>query len=177
MNDDLTRFALFLSSVSIVAFGGAASIYAPIQHQSVEVQHILTAREFLDFFAVSRAAPGPSSMIGTLIGWKIAGVLGAAVVTLSFYAPVSLLVFAAGTVWNRHRGKRWHTALQTGLAPVGGGLILAGALTLAHSLADNATTIAIAVVAAVLMAWKPKLHPFLYLVCGGVISYALFRLA
>ena len=44
-------------------------------------------REFADFFALSRAAPGPGSMLVALIGWKIAGLTGALVATAALYLP------------------------------------------------------------------------------------------
>ena len=49
------------------------------------IQHWTDEREFADLFALSRATPGPGSMLATLIGWKIAGITGALVATIAFY--------------------------------------------------------------------------------------------
>ena len=75
---------------SLVSIGGGPSIFAGIQHQSVEVYHWVTAREFVDLFAIARAAPGPGSMLVTLLGWKVAGWTGAIVATLALFVPSSL---------------------------------------------------------------------------------------
>ena len=104
---------------SLTSIGGGPSVFAGIQHQAVDVHHWASAREFVDLFAISRAAPGPGSMLVTLIGWKVAGWWGALVATLALFVPSSLLCYGVARVWNRHRGKRWHTALEQGLAPVG----------------------------------------------------------
>jgi len=41
------------------------------------VRHWVTGAQFLDLFAISRFIPGPSSILGALIGFNIAGLLGA----------------------------------------------------------------------------------------------------
>jgi chromate transporter len=174
MTEVLLRLALVLAPISLAAFGGAASMYAPLQHQAVDVQHWVTLREFLDLFAVSRVTPGPGSLLGTLIGWKIAGLAGAIVATLALYVPSSTLVFMVGTVWNLHRGKKWHTALEIGLAPVGAGLLLAGVLTLARALAEHVTSIVVILAVAAIMAWRAKIHPFIFLLGGGLFCYVLY---
>ena len=115
MRDDvplalLTVFVPF----SLVSIGGGPSILAGIQHEAVDVHHWVTSREFVELFAISRAAPGPGSMLTTLIGWHVAGLTGAFVATLALFVPSSLLCYGVAAVWNRHRGKRWHSALERG---------------------------------------------------------------
>ena len=68
----LTLMAVFVP-FSLTSIGGGPSVFAGIQNQAVDVHHWVSAREFIDLFAISRAAPGPSSMLVTLIGWKVAG--------------------------------------------------------------------------------------------------------
>lgn len=130
MRDDLplALVAVFVP-FSLVSIGGGTSILAGVQHQAVDVHHWITTREFVELFAISRAAPGPGSMLATLIGWHIFGWTGALIATLALFVPSSLLCYGVALVWNRHRGKRWHTALENGLAPVGIGLVMAGVIT------------------------------------------------
>ena len=104
----LTVFVPF----SLVSFGGGPSIFAGIQHQSVDVYHWVSAREFIDLFAISRGAPGPGTMLTTLIGWKVAGWWGALVATLGLFVPSSILCYGVARVWGRYRGRRWHTAVE-----------------------------------------------------------------
>ena len=65
-------------------------------------------------------------MLTTLIGWKVAGLLGALVATLALYVPCSMLCFGVARTWNRYRGTKWHTAIENGLRPIGAGLMIAG---------------------------------------------------
>jgi chromate transporter len=140
-----------------------------IQHETVDVRHWLSAREFIDLFAIARAAPGPGSMLTTLIGWQVDGFIGALVATLALFVPSSLLCYAVAHVWRRHRGKRWHTALEQGLAPVGIGLVLAGAVAVLRIGSGGVLSWAIALGSAGMLSWKPKVHPLLMFVVGGAI--------
>src|ERR1700684_4658936 len=77
-------------------------------------------QEFVELFALARITPGPGSMLATLIGFKVAGLAGAAVATLALFVPSSVLCFLVARVWNRYRGRPWPQAFEAGLAPVGG---------------------------------------------------------
>jgi chromate transporter len=113
-NDGRTLLALTLVFVplSLLSIGGGASLLAEIEHQSVTVQGGTTQREFADLFAISRAAPGPGTMLSTLIGWKVAGPAGALTATLALYLPSSLLVYGAARLWGRWRGSVWRRSPQ-----------------------------------------------------------------
>jgi chromate transporter len=172
----LLNLVIVLAPLSIAAIGGATGIYAPLQHETVEIRQWLTPREFLDLFAIARATPGPSSMIATLIGWKVAGIVGAVVATLALYLPSSALCYAVAKVWDRHRGKGWHTALEGGLAPVGAGLVFAGLLAILRLSDAGPLSFAIVIGVAALLTWRPKLHPFLMLLGGAGLVLAAHSL-
>lgn len=165
----LLNLIIVVAPLSIAAIGGATGIYAPLQHEIVQVRGWLTPREFLDLFAIARVTPGPSSLIVTLIGWKVAGLVGAFVATLALYLPSSLLCYAVAHVWDRHRGKSWHTALEGGLAPVGAGLVFAGIWALLRLSEAGPLSFAITGGVAGLLTWRPKLHPFLLLLGGAAV--------
>jgi chromate transporter len=168
----LLNLVIVLAPLSIAAIGGATGIYAPLQHQVVEVRQWLTPREFLDLFAIARVTPGPSSLLATLIGWKLAGFIGAVVATLALYLPSSALCYAVARTWDRYRGKGWHTALEHGLAPVGAGLVFAGVVAILR-LGDAGTlSLGIVVAAAALLLWRPRLHPFFLLAGGAALVLA-----
>lgn len=158
---------------SLVSFGGGQSIIAGLQHQTVDIQHLLTAREFTDFYAISRAAPGPGTLIVALIGYHISGIWGAVAATLAIFLPSSAVVCIFGSLWHRHRHTAWAIATERGLAPVAAGLIFAGAYTVA--LSAQLTLIEISTVAAavaVLVLTKMSAYPIL-----GVAAVGYFFLS
>ena len=170
-NPLLTLILVFVP-FSFVSIGGGASIFAGVQHQAVNVHQWVTAREFIDLFALARGAPGPGSMLITLIGWKVAGLPGAFVATAALFIPSSVLCYVLARVWNAHRGKTWHKALETGLAPVGTGLILAGAIAILRLSGGTVAAWIVAGAAAVILGFRPRLHPLLLLAAGGAIFVA-----
>src|SRR5579871_4763645 len=112
--------------LSFLTVGGGQSILADIQRQSVSVQHWISQDQFLDDFAISRAAAGPNTLIVALIGWQVAGIPGAIAATLAIYLPPSLLFYGLARLWRLHSFGRWRDRLARGLAPVSVGLVFAG---------------------------------------------------
>lgn len=179
MHDDddiLWLLIVIFAPLSLLSIGGWVSVLAPVNHQVVEVHGWLTQREFVDLFAISRAAPGPGALIVALIGWHIAGWAGAFVASLAIFIPSSLLVFGVGRVWNRYRGAAWHSALELGLTPVGVGLLTAGGLAIMRATGSGVAAWGIALAAAAaFVAWR-KVHPLLVLAIGGLIGVAIGQL-
>ena len=164
-----------LAPLSVVSIGGASSIYAPLQHQAVEIFHWLTPQEFIEMFAIARVTPGPGTMLATLIGFKVAGLPGAAVATLALFVPSSLLCFVIARVWDRYHARRWRRAFEDGLAPIAAGLMFAGAVAVLRlgetgPLWFLSWTIAIAVAA--LLTWHARLHPLGLLIGGAALFVA-----
>jgi chromate transporter len=134
MDNLLLRLILVFAPLSILSIGGGQAIIADIQHQTVDVYHWFSNQEFADMFAISRATPGPNTLIASLIGWHLGGLAGMLVATLAMYIPSSCAFIAATTYWHRHEGSRWRLAIERGLAPIAVGLIFAGALTILEAL-------------------------------------------
>jgi len=173
-NSLLTLIAV-LAPLSVASIGGASSVYAPLQHQTVEILRWLTPEEFIDLFAIARVTPGPGTMLATLIGFKVAGLAGAAVATLALFVPSSVICFLVARVWNRYRGRPWHQACESGLAPIGAGLLFAGVVAVLRlGTAGPLWPLSWAVAAAVagLMTWRSRLHPFGLLAGGAALFVA-----
>jgi chromate transporter len=157
--DTLIALGLVFAPLSLLSFGGGNAVIADIAQQAIQVQSWTSEREFADLFALSRAAPGPGSMLAALIGWKAAGIGGAAVATLAFYVPSAALVFAVARLWGRWRGSAWHTAVERGMAPVAAGLFLSGGIVVLRSSPGGpAVWIAAIATSLALLRW-PKMHP------------------
>jgi chromate transporter len=171
----LLALIAILAPLSLAAVGGASSVYAPLQHQTVDVLQWLTPREFIELFAIARVTPGPGTMLATLIGFKVAGLAGAAVATLALFVPSSVLCFLVARVWNRYRARPWHQAFETGLAPIGAGLMFAGVLAVLRLGAAGPLwplSFAVAAAAAALLTWRTRLHPF-WLLGGGAVVFVI----
>ena len=171
--DTLIALGLVFAPLSLLSFGGGNAVIADIAQQAIQVQGWTSEREFADLFALSRAAPGPGSMLAALIGWKAAGIGGAAVATLAFYVPSAALVLGVARLWGRWRGSVWHTAVERGMAPVAAGLFLSGGIAvLRASPGGPAVWVAAIVTTLALLRW-PKMHP-VPLLLGAAVLFGVF---
>src|SRR6516164_7732206 len=165
----LLALVLVFAPLSLLSIGGGASLLAEIEHQSVTVQAWTTQREFADLFAISRAAPGPGTMLSTLIGWKVAGLAGALTATIALYLPSSLLVYGAARLWGRWRGSVWHSAVEQGLAPIAAGLILSGGIAVLRVSPGGAAVWLAAPASTVLLLRWPRHHPLALFAASGAL--------
>jgi chromate transporter len=143
----LLALIMVFSPLSLLSFGGGQSTIPEMQRQTVAVHGWLTDAQFADVYAISRAAPGPSTLIVALIGWQVSGFYGALVATLAIFVPSSILMYAVGSWWQRNEGSMIRKAIERGLAPVAVGLVFAGAVIVLD--AAHAGVLALATTAAV----------------------------
>jgi chromate transporter len=168
-DDPLLALIVVFVPLSLLSVGGGPSILAGIQN-AVAARHWMSQRDFVDLFAIARAAPGPGVLLATLVGWKVAGLPGAAVASLALFVPSSILYYVIVRRWNAHRGQRWHSALEEGLAPIAAGLILGGSLLILRAGASEPLLWAIALVATLALLWRPRLNPLWVLGAGGLLA-------
>ncbi len=166
----LSLIAVF-APLSLATIGGGQTVVADIQRQVVDAHHWMTRNEFLNDFAISRMAPGPGSLLVTLIGWQVAGVAGAIAATISIFGPTTFLIGGVAHLWSRNPGARWQQALERGLRPVAAGMILAAVYVLLRSLEGGWLAQAIAFASTgVLMA--SRINPLLLLAAGAGVFLA-----
>jgi len=169
----LTLLAIF-APLSFLTVGGGQSVIPEIHRQVVEVHGWISESQFLADYAISRMAPGPGSLIVTLIGWQVAGFAGAVITTVSIFVPSSILVFLLARVWARNRGAPWQKAVELGLAPIASGLILAASLTLIRAASGGwlAVMVTLATTGLIL---ATELNPLL-MIAGGALVFLGLRL-
>jgi chromate transporter len=172
--NNLIGLMIVLAPLSLASVGGATAIYAPLQHEAVELRQWVTPQEFLNYFTIMRFMPGPSSMLGALIGWKLEGFWGVLVATLSLYAPSSLVCFIVARSWSRFAGKPWHTAMQRGLMPVATGLVSAGVWNLFQLSGGSLPYAAMMIGVAIALTKSKKLHPTPLLIAGALVFEGLY---
>ncbi|MBW4023379.1 MAG: chromate transporter [Proteobacteria bacterium] len=169
--------ALQLCSVfgitSLLAFGGGNAVIPAFERLTVEVYHWLTPQQFTDSFAIAQAAPGPSTLIVSLLGYRAAGVWGALIATAAMVVPTGLIVYGIAKVWDKGHGEKpFRHAFQDGLAPITVGLILAGGVIVARHAESNWIQVALTV-AATLVLCATKINPLIVAISCGVIGYVV----
>jgi chromate transporter len=125
---------------------------------AVDVQQWMTDRQFAETFALAQLTPGPNLIIVTLIGYHVAGVLGALVTTVAMCGPTGVFAFFVGRASDRFRGAVWHNALSRGLVPVTLGLTAASAAVVTTTAGYNWMALVITLGTA-LTAFFVRVHP------------------
>src|SRR5579872_4601010 len=89
----LFSLAWTFAVTSLFAVGGANAAIPEMHRIAVDVHHWLTDKQFNDAFAIAQLSPGPNVLIVTLIGYSVAGVVGALVATLAMCGPTAALAY------------------------------------------------------------------------------------
>jgi chromate transporter len=163
----LIQLAVLFGGLSLLAFGGGTAVLPDMQRAAVDINHWMTAPEFLAFFAISRAAPGPGSLIVVLIGQKVAGMPGAMVALLAMFVPSCMLAYGAAQVWHRTTGAAWRQHVERALAPIAVGLTFASAVALMRGTEHDWRACAVTAVASVLLSLT-EVNPLFVLGAGAV---------
>lgn len=174
MNESLLllfQLVLIFAPLSLVSVGGALAILPEVHRQSVQVQGWLTDAEFAELFAIAQAVPGPNILVVSLIGWKVAGLVGALVALGAICGPSSLLTFGLAHAIERYQQLTWLRALQAGLAPIAVGLVLASGAILTGAAATSLPA-ALAVAVSALLLLRTKLHPLLLMAIAAGLAVA-----
>jgi chromate transporter len=170
MQDENLLWSIFLVALplSFLSIGGGTSILAPLQHEIVDVHHWFTNRDYIDMIALSRVAPGPGSIIVPLFGFDLAGIPGAIIASAGIFIPSSVICYFAAMVWNRIQGTPVHKVLSRGLAPIGLGMLSAGAVAVMESSNTGVPGLCLAAVSTAVLYYF-SFHPLVVLAVGGVI--------
>jgi chromate transporter len=163
--------ALHLLVLSLVAVGGVNTVLPDIHRLAVEVNGWMTGDEFAELFAIAQAAPGPNTIVVTLIGWHLAGFAGALAATAAMCGPSCLLTFGVTRVWDRFRDRPWRAAVQMGLAPLTVGLVLAAAYLVTRGADRSLAAYAVTAASAALLLLT-RVNPLWLLAAGAALGLA-----
>ncbi len=170
----LWQLTLVFSVLSIFSFGGGNATVPQMYADSVTRYHWISAADFARFFALGKLAPGPTLTMGTLIGYAVAGLSGAAVATAALLIPAGVIVFVLGRLWHRLRDWPWRERFARATGPVVLGLIWAGGAAVAQGAIQGPATIGIAVIATVIML-ATKVNQAVLMLAAGVVGLVVFR--
>ncbi len=175
----LVQIFLLFSSLSILSIGGGNTVLPEMHRKAVGSYHWLTDKQFADVFAISQAAPGPSILIVTMIGYKAGlgmtdnqffGVLGALLATIAMMLPAGILVYLVSRMWERAKDSPIRKAVEKGFAPLTVGLILASGWIMSKA-ADHDWRAYLLTALCTVLFTTTKLNPLIVVAAAGLIGW------
>ena len=89
-----TLFGTFFE-IGLFTFGGGYAMIALLEEEFIQRRKWLDKDEFLDMTAIAESTPGPVAInSATYLGYKLAGVPGAATATVAVCLPSFLIIYA-----------------------------------------------------------------------------------
>lgn len=165
-------FLTFLKLGAIV-FGSGYVLLAFLRADLVDRLHWMTEPQLIDAVAVGQLTPGPVFTTATFIGYLLGGAAGAALATIAIFLPGFMLVAAIRPLVARVRRSPVASSFLDGVNVAALALMAVVTAELARAALVDATTIALAVAAAVLL-FRFKLNTT-WLILGGAIVGTLAR--
>jgi chromate transporter len=167
------RLAIVFTILSLLGFGGGNAIIPQMHADVVDRYHWITSADFARYYGLAKLSPGATTTMAALVGYAVAGFLGAVIATLAVFVPSGVVVFAAGHAWGTLRDNPWRERVSRAIKPVVLGLIWAGVVTLARGVTGGPVALAMAAIAAVLMLVTSWNQSLMVLVAGAVGAVAL----
>ena len=103
-NPTFQKLGNSLFGIGGLTFGSGYAMLPFIQDAMVNHFHFVTNKEFQAALALSLLTPGPVTVISAFIGYKVAGVCGAALAMANMYLPSFAVVNLISDIYN-HAGK------------------------------------------------------------------------
>ena len=161
----LIHLILTFALLSILAVGGGTAVLPEMQ-TILAHQFSIDHTQFVHIYSNGQLAPGPNMLMVLVIGYQIAGLIGAGVVLLSFFLPSSVLCFYVGRLWGRFGESPWRRSIQNALEPISIGLMSSGVYAVAKASIVSGTTLVLALVTLYLIL-RTKINPVLVILGSG----------
>lgn len=95
----LLELLLVFLKIGVFAFGGGYAMIPLIQKETVEKEKWVSPEDIVDIVAIAESTPGPIAIsASTFVGYRIAGVAGAALATIGVIVPSFIVIFVLSFV-------------------------------------------------------------------------------
>ena len=167
------HLARIFSNISLTLFGGGYVFIPYLDKIIVEQLGWLTQREFIDSIAMGQITPGPILITATFIGYKINGIVGAFIATISIFLPSSVIIIFFSRVYYFFKRNAFFKIMIKGFKIGIIGLICyAGYIIMFREEIFNFFNIVIFIISFLILS-KKLIHPLFLILTFGVLGYYL----
>ena len=161
----LIHLALSFALLSLLAVGGGTAVLPEMQSLLAH-QFGIDHTQFVHIYSFGQLAPGPNMLMVLVIGYQLAGLIGAGVVLLSFFLPSSILCFYIGRLWNRFGESPWRRTVQNALEPISIGIMASGVFAVGKASIVSPLTLTLSLVTFFLIL-STKINPVWIILGSG----------
>jgi chromate transporter len=172
---NLGQLALSLFTIGSVAFGGGMAIISVMQAEVVQVHGWVSQREFLDGLALGQITPGPILITAAFIGYKLGGVMGAALATFAIFSPSIAMTLVFTEVFGRIKHMERVQGALAGVLAAFVGLLAATLVQLGSATLNSQVMVVFAAAAFVATRWFAL--DIAWILAGGLAVWALVVVA
>lgn len=173
VNRQLFDLCVVMLRVDVLAFGGGYASVPVMLHEVVGVKQWMSTRVFMDGIAMGQVTPGPIVITSTYVGYRVAGIAGAALATVSVFLPSFLILTLVVPHFDRMKANPYFQRAMRGILASFVGLLLA--VTVKFALAVPWSPAAAVLAGAAFTALMLKVEVPWVVVPGAIISALLFR--
>ena len=146
----------------------------PAMAREVHARAWLDEKTFGDAVALGQVTPGPISVCATFIGYRVAGLAGAAAAATGVFAPPFVVAILAGRSIGAFSHSRLLRGFLRGISAAVVGVVLAASYALLRISVHDGLALGMALAAFALRLGLPKLSPVSILFAAAALA-ALVR--
>ncbi len=169
---ELRMLGLTFGSMSVTLFGGGYVFIPAIEKVVVGIQHWVTSREFADGIAMGQVTPGPVAITAAFVGYKVRGIWGAIISTVTIFFPPAFIMLVAQQFIDRVKNKPEVEAIFKGVRPAVIGMILASVWIIGKSAPQDWQSLVIFGIILFLAIWK-NLDTAILIPIAGAMGWLL----
>jgi chromate transporter len=174
-NSILISLAKEFSTVSLTLFGGGYIMVPILKSTLVDQLRWFSGDEFIYGISIGQVTPGPILISAVFFGYKMSGLPGAIVATVSIFLPSAMLMIILSNIFMSLKHNQFVQAALSGIRPAVVGMILYSGISLYALMADANLFVSLAL--AVITFWlvyRYALNTALLIVVGGILGFIIY---
>ena len=170
----LFKLLFTYAKMGLFTFGGGYAMIPLMEKELIQMHKWLSMQEFMDIIAIAEVTPGPVAVnCATYVGYKVAGVPGAAFATIGVVLPSFVIVISLASLFLKYKETPNFKAVSKGLRGAVTAMIASAAFSMAKvSVVDIQGIVIIGLV--ILGIFKMKIHPIICIFLAALLGIALW---
>lgn len=163
------------SAASLTLFGGGYVMVPILKTTLVDQLHWVSGEEFIYGISIGQVTPGPILISAVFFGYKMNGIVGAIIATISIFLPSALLMIILSNVFISLKHNRFIQAALSGIRPAVVGLILYSGLSLYQLMADANLYVSLVIAAVTfLLVFRYSVNTALLICAGAILGFIVY---